>query len=65
MTANALSPHQKLFENPMASFRIKLKFVWTKKTGKISKVGAQKKSLGKSGDAPENAGEDAAAMETA
>ena len=41
---------QKLLENPMASFRIKLKFVWTKKTGKVSRVGTKKTSTGKSGE---------------
>ena len=40
---------QKLLENQMASFRIVLKFLWTKKTGKVKKLG--KKSVGEPSDA--------------
>lgn len=50
---NILTPEQcrilKLLENQMASFRIVLKFLWTKKTGKVKKLG--KKSVGESSDA--------------
>jgi hypothetical protein len=36
---------QKLLEIPMASFRIKLKFLWNKKTGKVRSVGGKKSEV--------------------
>jgi len=58
---DVLTPEQcrvlKLLENPMASFRLKLKFLWTKKTGKVRSIGA-KKSASKAvaaADEPEDA----------
>ncbi|OQV16291.1 mRNA turnover protein 4-like protein [Hypsibius exemplaris] len=51
---DVLTPEQgrilKLMENPMANFQIKLKFVWTKKTGKVSRIGGKKKISGKATD---------------